>query len=158
MKKDWWKLLVTLAASFAAAGIGSLFTINSIPTWYANLNRTFLTPPNWVFGPVWTLLYILMAIAAYLVWHQTKDKITVKQGLVFWSEQLILNAVWSIIFFGGHQIFLGFITIIVLWLVILATIVWFFRVSRLAGWLMIPYILWVSFATLLNYSIWLVNR
>lgn len=157
MKKDWWKLVVTLLASFMAAAIGSLFTFSSIPTWYAGLHRSILTPPNWVFGPVWTLLYILMAVAAFLVWRKI-EKPEARQGLIFWGEQLVLNAVWSIIFFGQHQIILGFVTIVILWLIILINIIWFFRVSRAAGWLMIPYVLWVSFASILNYSVWLVNR
>jgi len=116
-----------------------------------------ISPPNWVFGPVWTTLYILMAVAAYLVWREAKKEET-KQGLIFWGEQLVLNAAWSVVFFGEHQILLGFATIIILWLTILVTTIWFFRVSRAAGWLMIPYILWVSFAAVLNYSVWLANK
>ena len=151
------KLTITLLASLAAGAIGSLFTFQSIPTWYATLHKTVITPPNWVFGPVWTTLYILMAVAAFLVWRENKKDLT-KEGLILFGEQLVLNAAWSIVFFGEHEVLFAFVVIVVLWLSILATIFWFFRVSKTAGWLMIPYILWVSFASMLNFAVYLANK
>jgi tryptophan-rich sensory protein len=138
--------------------VGSLATYSSIPTWYAELNRTAITPPNWVFGPAWTLLYILMAIAAFLVWREGLENPAVKHRLVLFFEQLVLNALWSIIFFGQHQILFAFIALVVLWLAILATILKFYQISKLAAYLLIPYILWVTFAGVLNFMTWLANK
>lgn len=137
--------------------ISSLFTISAIPTWYATLVKPALNPPSWVFGPVWTLLYLLMGIAAWQVWHQSSNKFAVKMAFGFFAGQLILNAAWSIIFFGGHNPAVSLVEIIALWLAVLGTIVTFAKVSKLAAWLLLPYILWVSFATYLNYAIWILN-
>jgi tryptophan-rich sensory protein len=156
--KNFWKLIVSLLITFAAAAIGSLATFNSIPTWYQTLNPTAITPPNWVFGPAWTLLYILMAIALFLVWCEGWDKQAVRQGFVLFINQLILNAMWSIIFFAQHQIFFAFIEIIILWATILLTIIWFSKASKIAAWLMAPYLAWVTFAGILNFLVYLANR
>jgi len=150
-----WKLIITFVATFAAGAIGSLSTFSQIPTWYLTLNKTVLTPPNWVFGPVWTTLYILMAIAAFLVWKQSKNS---KLALTFSGIQLALNALWSILFFGNHFLLGAFIEILFLLASIIATTVLFFRVSRPAGWMMVPYIAWVSFASILNFAVYLANR
>jgi benzodiazapine receptor len=152
------KLVISLLASFAAGGIGSLFTFKSIPTWYAHLKKPRYTPPNRVFGPVWTVLYILMGMSVFLVWQ---SGITTSDAIIaftlFWI-QLAFNAFWSVIFFGMKSKGGGVAVIILLWLLILATIITSFRVSTLAGALLIPYIIWVSIATYLNIGVWLLNR
>ena len=150
-------LLSFIVMSELAGIIGSLFTMSSIPTWYATLVRPALNPPGWVFGPVWTLLYLLMGVAAWLVWRKGWGKVDVKIALGLFSLQLILNAAWSIIFFGGHNPAVALIEILALWLAILGTMLAFGRVSKPAAWLLVPYLLWVSFATYLNFAIWTLN-
>jgi tryptophan-rich sensory protein len=156
--KNIWKLIISFVVTFAAASVGSLATFKAIPTWYASLNRTIISPPNWLFGPAWTILYILMAVAAFLVWREGLEKKNVKEGLQLFIAQLVLNALWSIIFFGYHLIFTAFIEIILLLILIILTTVWFYRVKKLAAYLMMPYIAWVSFASILNFATWLVNK
>lgn len=156
LKKDFIKLITVLAATFAAAFIGSFFTTNQISTWYVNLERTIITPPNWVFGPAWTLLYILMAVAAFLVWRlSTKDS---KTAIRFYWIQLALNALWSILFFTFHLLLAAYAELLVLLVVIIWTTVLFYKVNKSAAYLMIPYILWVTFASFLNLFTYLVNR
>jgi len=155
---DVIKLVISLLASFAAAGIGSLFTFKAIPTWYAGLKKPPYTPPNWAFGPVWTTLYILMAISVFLIWQKGLAMDGVLLAFTLFWIQLALNALWSIIFFGMRAKGGGVITIIVLWFLILATIITSFRVSEWAGALLIPYLLWVSIATYLNIGVWLLNK
>ncbi len=140
-----------------AGVIGSLFTVSSIPTWYTDLARPELSPPNWIFGPVWTTLFALMGIAAFLVWKKGLNRRDVKIALSIFLVQLILNTFWSIIFFGMQNPGAAFGEIIALWLVIIATIITFAKISRVAAWLLVPYILWVTFAGYLNYSIWFLN-
>lgn len=147
------KLILSLAVCQLAGIIGSIFTANSIPNWYQTLEKPFLSPPNWIFGPVWISLYILMGISLFLVWKK-KNKI----ALILFFIQLILNSIWSVIFFGFQRIDIAFAEIIILWIFILLTIVFFFKISKLAAWLLIPYILWVSFAGYLNFSIWQANH
>lgn len=155
---DLMKLAVSLALCFLAGFVGSIFTTPSIATWYADLTKPSFNPPNWIFGPVWTILYIMMAISFYLVWQKgTKDKI-VQTSLFAFILQLVLNVLWSIVFFGMHSPLWGFIVIILLWIAILTTIVCFFKVSKTAGYILIPYLLWVSFAAVLNYSVLILNR
>ncbi|MFH1387532.1 MAG: TspO/MBR family protein [bacterium] len=138
--------------------IGSFSTAANIPNWYAFLNKPFFTPPNWLFGPAWTLLYILMGIAAYLIWKDGLDKKANQQALGIFAAQLFFNAIWTPIFFGWHQLFIAFIVIVVLWCFILWTIIRFSRISNIAGWLLAPYILWVTFASALNFGVWWLNR
>jgi len=152
------KLIVCLAVTFSAALIGSLFTREAVPDWYANLNKPSFTPPNWLFGPVWTILYLLMAISALIVWQKGLANPAIKIALALYLLQLILNALWSVIFFGLNMPMLAFIEIILLWSAIGLTIFAFARVSILAAVLLVPYILWVSFAAALNFFIWLLNR
>jgi len=140
-----------------AGFIGSFFTVSSIPTWYAALNKPSFNPPNWIFGSVWTILYILMGIALYLVIKKGLINNEIKLAATFFAVQLILNTIWSILFFGMRSPLLGFIEIGALWLSILFTTITFWRISSLAGILLIPYILWVSFASVLNYFIWRLN-
>ena len=158
---DWngvIKLIVSIVASFAAGGIGSLFTFKAIPTWYPGLRKPPYTPPNWAFGPVWTTLYILMGISAFLVWQKGLGTSGAIIAFVFFWIQLVINALWSVIFFGMKSKGGGVITIIILWLLIIATIVTFFGVSSWAGALLIPYIVWVSIASYLNIGVWLLSK
>lgn len=155
---DLMKLAISLALCFLAGFIGSIFTTPSIATWYADLIKPSFNPPNWIFAPVWTILYVLMAISFYLVWQKgTKEKI-VQTSLFSFIFQLMLNMLWSIVFFGMHSPLWGFLVIILLWIAILTTIVCFYKVSKLASYVLIPYILWVSFAAVLNYSVFILNR
>jgi tryptophan-rich sensory protein len=152
------KLAVSIAVCFAAAALGSYFTNHSIATWYAALNKPAFSPPNWLFGPVWTILYLMMAVAAYLVWQKGLGDKRVRLALGVFLVQLALNSLWSIVFFGWHSLWGAYAVIILLWLTLLWTIVQFFRLSPLAGWLLIPYILWVSFASVLNLAVAILNR
>lgn len=139
-------------------GVGLLatpFTLAAIPTWYVSLNKPFFSPPNWVFGPVWTLLYFLMGIAFYLIWIQGKKKNL--KAIYFFLIQLFLNFLWSILFFGLKSPFLGFLDILILEVSIFLTIKNFYSLSKIASYLLIPYILWVTFATILNFSILVLN-
>jgi translocator protein len=152
------KLVISILACFAAGGIGSIFTARSIPTWYPGLKKPRYTPPDGVFGPVWTTLYVLMGVSIFLIWQKGLDVDGVIPAFILFWIQLALNALWSIIFFGMKSKGGGVITIIVLWLLILATIITSFSVSIWASMLLIPYILWVSVATYLNVGIWRLNR
>ena len=134
-------MVIAIIVSELAGVIGSVFTISSIPTWYATLQKPILSPPNWIFGPVWTTLYFLMGAAAFLVWRHGLERKEVKTALTIFIGQLILNALWSIIFFGLHNPFWAFVEIILLWLAILWTIIAFYKISRPAAYLLLPYIL-----------------
>ncbi len=149
-------LVVSMAVCFGAAGIGSMLTTPSIGGWYATLAKPAWSPPNWVFGPVWSLLYLAMAIAAWLVWRRIGFP-RAASALNLFAIQLVLNVCWSAIFFGAHRPGMAFAEIFLLWLAILATMVAFRSFSRAAAWLMAPYLLWVAFAAALNFSIWRLN-
>lgn len=151
------KLVIAIAVSQLAGISGSIFTSPSIEGWYAGIVKPSLNPPSWVFGPVWITLFTLMGIAAFLIWEKGSARKDVQIALSIFIGQLILNTLWSIIFFGLHNLGGAFIEIMFLWLAILATIVAFARISRLAAWLLVPYIIWVSFAMYLNYAIWILN-
>lgn len=154
---DILKLCVSIITCLAAGLIGSVFTRTAIPTWYAGLAKPPFTPPNWVFGPVWTILYVLMGVAAFLVWRKGWGYREVRVGLITFLVQLLLNALWSTVFFGLKSPLAGVIVIVGLWVVLLFTLLRFFKLSAAAGWLLVPYILWVSFAAVLNFSVWLLN-
>lgn len=156
------KLILSISLCLGAGILGSFFTVSAIPTWYATLDKPSFSPPNWIFGPVWTILYILMGISLYLVWEKKNPSATsttlstgsLRTGVptVFWV-QLILNALWSIIFFGMKNPTLALVDIVVLWIAIVLTIIAFYEINKLAAYLLIPYLLWVSFAIILNLSI-----
>ena len=148
--KNALKLTSSILICLFAGGLGTIFTISSIPTWYAHLNKPFFSPPNYLFGPVWTTLYILMGISLYLIWKKKKPL------KLFWI-QLILNAIWTPIFFGAHAILLAFVIIVVMWVYILKTILSFAKINKVASYLLYPYLAWVSFASILNFSVWLLN-
>jgi tryptophan-rich sensory protein len=154
MLRNPLRLTISLLLSFAAAGLGSLATYPNIGTWYAGLDKPALNPPNWVFGPVWTTLYIAMAIALYLYWG---SKGTSRTGFVAFGIQLALNILWSVVFFGLHSPAGGLGIIAALWLAIAATIYLFGKASRPSAYLLVPYLAWVSFATYLNAGIALLN-
>ena len=147
-------LLLFLAVTFAAAGIGSIATAPNIPTWYAGLAKPTWNPPNWIFGPVWTTLYISMAVAAWLVWRQGG---LWQWPLALFAVQLALNAAWSWLFFGFHMPGAAFIEVVALFAAIAATTIAFWPKSMAAGILMLPYLGWVAFAAVLNFTIWRLN-
>ena len=153
---DILKLVASVILCQTAGFLGSLFTTPAIPTWYRTLNKPFFTPPNWIFSPVWISLFILMGISLFFVWQKT-DHSKFKIAFIFFFVQLILNILWSAAFFGLKSPLLGLMVIVLLWMAILFTILNFFKVSKFAGVLLIPYLLWVSFATLLNFSLWILN-
>ncbi|MFH2105811.1 MAG: TspO/MBR family protein [Candidatus Micrarchaeota archaeon] len=149
-----WKMLgIAILIPLLVGFVGSYFTISSVNTWYSTLEKPSFNPPSWLFGPVWTLLYILMGVAFYLVWIAKKNKTAIS----LYSVQLGLNLLWSVLFFGLRSPIYGLICIIALWLSIVATMLAFYRVSKTATYLMIPYLLWVSFASVLNYWIFALN-
>ncbi len=152
-----FKLIIAIVVSELAGIIGSVFTAPSIASWYARIIKPALNPPAWVFGPVWTALFVLMGIAAFLVWKKGLDRKDVKIALGIFVAQLALNTLWSIIFFSLHSPGGALFEIVFLWLAILTTIVAFYKISKPAAWLLVPYILWVSFASYLNFTIWWLN-
>ncbi|OHB54665.1 MAG: hypothetical protein A2Y07_00955 [Planctomycetes bacterium GWF2_50_10] len=140
-----------------AGVVGSFATMRSVGTWYKELSKPWFAPADWVFGPVWTALFAVMGVAAWLVWREREKNSEAKIGLIFFFVQLGLNVTWSFLFFGARSPGLGFKDIILLWAAIAITMWFFFKVSRWAGGLMIPYLLWVSFAAVLNFAIWRMN-
>ena len=157
----WLGLAASIAICFGIAALASRFTTPEIDGWYATIEKPSWTPPNWLFGPVWSALYLSMAIAAWLVWRErgaAESSTSSSLALVLFAVQLGLNGLWSLIFFRMHRAGLAAVEIILLWGVILATAVSFWRVVPLAGYLMIPYLLWVAYACALNLTIWRINR
>ncbi|MGP8132774.1 MAG: TspO/MBR family protein [Halobacteriota archaeon] len=156
-RSDVIKLIVSVAVPLVAGLGSSVFTINSISTWYAALNKPWFNPPNAVFGPVWTILYILMGLALFLIWRSPRNR-TRDIGIALFAAQLIVNVIWTLGFFGLQNIMYGLLTIVPLWILIAATIYQFYKVDRRASYLLVPYILWVTIATALNVSVYLLNR
>jgi tryptophan-rich sensory protein len=149
-------LIGFILASFAAAGIGGLFTAPGVRDWYPLLRKPAWTPPAWVFGPVWTILYLCIAVAGFVAWRREGFG-GAKWALALFAVQLLLNVVWSVVFFGLRQPGWGFAEIVLLWVTIVATTIALFRVSTAAGLLFVPYLVWVSFAAGLNFAIWRAN-
>jgi len=149
------KIISSLIVVFVMAGVGSFFTMPSIDGWYAGINKPTFNPPNWIFGPVWTVLFILMAVSLAIVWEKRFKN--AKIGLLFFIIQLILNAFWSILFFGFQEPLFALIEIFFLWFFILLTIFSFWKTSKFAAILLWPYLAWVSFASFLNLNIFLLN-
>ena len=154
---DILKVIASIILCQLAGWIGSLATLPSIPIWYESLKKPFFNPPNWLFGPVWTGLYTLMGISLFLVWQRREGKPQAKMALTFFFIQLILNTLWSLTFFGLQSPPLGLVDIVLLWIAIFLTIQKFYGISRTAAFLLLPYILWVSFAVVLNVSLWILN-
>jgi tryptophan-rich sensory protein len=154
--REWLGLAGFIVICFAAAGIGGAFTGPAIGGWYALLKKPAFNPPNWIFGPVWTVLYLSMALAAWLIWKR-QGFAGAMLPFTFFFIQLALNCLWSIIFFGLHNPGLACADIILLWSAIAATLLLFYRISPAAGGLLIPYLAWVSYAALLNFALWRMN-
>ncbi len=155
---DTIKLIIAVGATLAVGGLSGMATARGVATWYPTLAKPSFNPPAWVFGPVWTMLYIMMGVAAFLVWRQGLATEGVKLALTVFVVQLALNGLWSILFFGMHAPGWAFLEIILLWLAIGATVWLFWLVVPAAGMLLLPYLAWVSFAAVLNGSIWMLNR
>jgi benzodiazapine receptor len=155
---NWAKLLASVVACQLAGALGAVFTRSAIPSWYAALKKPWFTPPNWLFGPAWVALYLLMAIAAWQVWQKGLPHPGVRAALAAFVGQLLLNALWSPVFFGLRSPLAGAVVIVLLWLAILLTIALFWKVSRPAALLLLPYLIWVGYASALNISIYLLNR
>lgn len=151
------KLIISIAICEVIGGVGSIFTIPSIPTWYAKLVKSGINPPSWIFAPVWITLFLLMGIALYIVWEGEKSNKNFKPAIFAFSAQLFLNVLWSFLFFGLRSPLLSLLEIILLWIAILATISNFQKISKTAALLLLPYILWVTFAAILNFFIWRFN-
>jgi len=149
-------LMVFLIVVFATALIGSMFTVESVKTWYAALNKPNWTPPSWLFGPVWTLLYFAIAVSGWLVWRERAQK-NILPAMVIYAVQLVLNGLWSYLFFGLHNPGLAFVDIVALLLMIVLFIALSCKISRIAAALWVPYLCWVGFAAVLNYTICALN-
>lgn len=155
--RNTFACLVAIGISELAGVIGSIFTMPAISSWYALLVKPAVNPPAWLFGPVWTVLYLFMGVAAFLVWRNGWQNRHVKIALAVFALQLALNTFWSIVFFGFHSPGWALIEIVFLWSAVLGTIIVFAKISKAAAWLLVPYILWVSFAAYLNLSLWMLN-
>ena len=151
------KLVICIVLTVGLGSLGGIFTASEIQGWYLHLNKPSWNPPNWLFAPVWTTLYLLMGIALYLVWKTPADADTKRWAVIVFVVQFVLNFLWSYIFFREHQLGWAFVEIIVMWLAILCTIIGFSRINKIAAWLLVPYISWVSFAAILNYTVWQLN-
>ncbi len=155
---QWFVLAGLIALCLAVAGIAGWATSQSVTTWYLTLNRPPWTPPNWLFAPVWTVLYVMMAVAAWRIWRAGNGfSGTARSALTIFFVQLSLNFSWSFAFFAAQSPALGLLVIVALWLAIAATIAAFRPIDWLAAWLLAPYLVWVSYATALNFSIWTLN-
>jgi tryptophan-rich sensory protein len=153
------RIISVVLTCLAIGYLSGTVTRSAITTWYPTLVKPSFNPPNWIFAPVWSMLYIMMGVAAGLVWNRIEfDRETVKKALMFFVIQLALNALWSYLFFGLHNPLLAGIEIVLLWLMIYETYLKFAKIDKLAGYLLLPYLAWVSFATILNWNIWWLNR
>lgn len=151
------KFIISIFTPLIVGGLSGFFTTNSIAGWYTTLQKPSFNPPNWIFGPVWTLLYIMMGIALFVIWKSEAESVLKKQALVLFAAQLAVNFCWSLLFFYCESPAWALLDIIVMWLLILMTIFSFGKISSFAAWMLVPYISWVSFAMLLNFAIWRMN-
>ena len=155
---SYLKLFISIFICMAVGGISGYLTASEIPGWYMFLNKPGFNPPNWIFAPVWTTLYILMGISFWLVWKSGTEEAIKNRAMLFFMVQLILNFFWSIIFFNFHQLGFAMAEIVLLWIFILFSIISFYPISKAASYLLIPYICWVSFASILNFAVWRLNN
>jgi translocator protein len=154
---NYKRLAISLILPQLAGFIGSFFTVSAIPNWYATLQKPSFSPPNWLFGPMWILLYCLMGVSVYLVWQKIEeDKKAKKAVWLFWIH-LVFNAIWSIVFFGLQNPSLAFANLFIIWILIIALMIIFWKINKNSTYLLIPYFLWVSFAGILNFFIWRLN-
>jgi len=153
------KLIVLIVLCEIIGSIGAIFTSPNIPTWYASLVKPFFSPPNWLFAPVWTLLFLMMGVSVYLLLENKDKKLELKRkiALTFFVIQFVFNILWSYLFFGLRNPLLGLIGIVILWIFIFATIFYSYKVDKRAAWLLVPYLLWVTFASVLNFAILILN-
>jgi translocator protein len=151
------KFLVSIILTMGIGFLGSVFTMPEIQGWYLHLNKPVWNPPNWLFAPVWSALYLSMGIALFRVWKKDAESDRKQWAIIIFAAQLLLNFCWSFIFFKQHQLGWAFVELVVMWLAILLTIIGFSRIDKLAAWLLVPYISWVSFAGILNYTVWHLN-
>ena len=156
-KKDVLTLVISILICQCAGFVGSFFTRPSIPSWYVTLDKPAFTPPSWLFSPVWITLFLLMGISLFLIWRRGFTERKVRVALGFFGSQLIFNILWSVLFFGLRSPLAGFIDIVVLWVAIMLTILYFSKISKIAAVLLLPYLVWVSFASVLNFFIWRLN-
>lgn len=152
------RLLVLIVLCELVGVLGAIYTISAIPLWYAGLVKPFFSPPNYLFGPVWTIIYALMGISIFRILEYGIKKKNVRVAVNLFLIQLFLNGIWTPIFFGAKQLLFAFIVIVFMWIYILKTIKAFSKIDKISAYLLYPYIAWVSFATLLNFSIWFLNR
>jgi translocator protein len=155
--KNWLKLIISIVIASMAGFLGSFFTASSVTTWFTTLVKPPFNPPSWLFGPVWTILYFMIGVSLFLVWTTKANKISKKKAYWIFGIQLVLNAMWSVVFFGAQNPGLAFIVIVFLWISIILNIVAFYKIRKSAGYLLVPYLLWVSFASVLNFAIWILN-
>ncbi|MBA2745159.1 MAG: tryptophan-rich sensory protein [Flavisolibacter sp.] len=155
--KNWIRLIIAIGLPLLVGAAGSYFTVTGEGSWYQQINKPDWNPPGKIFGPVWTMLYILMGIAFYLVWKSDVAQTVKAKAMTLWGIQLVANFLWSYLFFERQEIGLAFAEILLLWVLILLTIFAFAKLNKLAAWLMVPYISWVSFASILTYTIWKMN-
>ncbi|MBL0130059.1 MAG: tryptophan-rich sensory protein [Chitinophagaceae bacterium] len=151
------KLVIAIAIPLAIGGTAGFFTATGVDSWYQTINKPSWNPPGWIFGPVWTTLYVMMGVALFFVWKSDVNEQLKRTAITLFAIQLVLNFFWSFIFFNQHQPGWALVEIIVMWVFILLTIFSFAPISKTAAWLLVPYISWVSFATILNYTIWKLN-
>lgn len=156
LNNSWLVLVGAVALNFVVAAAGAAATAQSVRSWYPTLTKPAWNPPAWLFGPVWTILYAVMGIAAWLVWRRVGFN-GGKVALTLYAVQLALNAAWSPLFFGLRNPLAGLVDIVFLWVAIVVTTILFWRLTPLAGWLFMPYLLWVTFATALNFTLWRLN-
>ena len=155
--KNWIKSVIAVLIPLLTGGISGYFTATGVGTWYIQINKPTWNPPNQIFAPVWTTLYIMMGIALFLIWKSNADAVDKKKAITLWGIQMLLNFLWSFIFFNQHLIGLALADIVGMWLFILITIFAFAKINKTAAWLLVPYIAWVSFAGILNCAIWWLN-
>ena len=155
--KPVFKIIIAIVVCLAVGGLSGFATTDAIEGWYASINKPSFNPPNWIFGPVWTTLYIMMGVAAGLVWKAGWDRAAVKTAMTIFGVQLLLNGLWSAIFFSWQSPLWALVEILVLLAFIILTIIRFKPINNTAAFLLVPYLLWVSFATVLNASIWWLN-
>lgn len=148
------RLILFIIGSELVGILGSVFTISSIPVWYANLTKPFFSPPNWIFGSVWTILYAMIGISFFLIYESKKNN---KEAIKLFGIQMLLNFIWTPLFFGLKDLSLAFVVIVAMWYYIILTIKAFAKINKNASYLLYPYLAWVSFASLLNFSIWILN-
>ena len=153
------KIIISSIVSLGIGSLGALVTTPAIPAWYVYLNKPFFSPPNWLFGPVWTILYILMGVSFGLIWSKYKkgDKATLNAMKLF-GIQFLLNIIWSPVFFGFKNLLLAFAVIVLMWFILFKTIWAFAKIDKKASYLLYPYLAWISFASILNFSVWILNR